>query len=177
MHRCTAPPHDLDCEGSCKRSKAKMEFLIGAWEPGTIWTDFGVRADIVVRSYVPKILYQIDHSLHNFIAIHPWVPLRWHPRTVNPWFASPSHQGNIQGSYRNMDQRLSFGGTWRSSRPGHNCWHWLSVRHTRCALYAVSLICSYTVSLPCRHSLDYAASQMAEIFSNGLVMTLRPSWR
>ncbi|KAH9961190.1 hypothetical protein BGW80DRAFT_1255931 [Lactifluus volemus] len=45
---CNVPPHDLDHEGSCKRSEPKTEFLIGAWEPGTLWTDFGVCTDVVV---------------------------------------------------------------------------------------------------------------------------------
>ncbi|KAH9960362.1 hypothetical protein BGW80DRAFT_1438862 [Lactifluus volemus] len=45
--KCDAPPHDLDCNGSHRRSERKTEFLIGAWDPGTLWTTFGVRADVV----------------------------------------------------------------------------------------------------------------------------------
>lgn len=66
MCRCNAPPHDLDREGSCKRSKMKTEFLVEAWEPGTIWTDFGVRADIIVGSYAPWFLCEIKGSLQPF---------------------------------------------------------------------------------------------------------------
>jgi hypothetical protein len=31
------------------RYHEKTDFLIGTWDPGILWTDFGVRADIVVR--------------------------------------------------------------------------------------------------------------------------------
>ena len=60
MFRCTAPPHDLDREGSCARSETKTEFLTRAWEPGTLWTDFGVCADIVVCSHAPISLCKIE---------------------------------------------------------------------------------------------------------------------
>ncbi|KAH9963354.1 hypothetical protein BGW80DRAFT_1438604 [Lactifluus volemus] len=54
---CNAPPHDLNCDGTCTRSKIKMEFLIETWEPGTLWTDFGVHADIVLLT--PDLLHQV----------------------------------------------------------------------------------------------------------------------
>ncbi|KAH9994306.1 hypothetical protein BJV74DRAFT_877659 [Russula compacta] len=45
--KCDAPPNDLDREGARRRTQVKTDFLISAWDPGTLWTDFGVRADIV----------------------------------------------------------------------------------------------------------------------------------
>jgi hypothetical protein len=37
-------------------AKKKNEYLINNWDPGTLWTDFGVRADIVVSSSRCKLL-------------------------------------------------------------------------------------------------------------------------
>jgi hypothetical protein len=48
-----------------------MEFLIGAWEPGTLWTDFGVCADVVVHSYTPSLLHSIKRSLQPFTHEFP----------------------------------------------------------------------------------------------------------
>ena len=46
--RCDAHPKNLDAGGARQRNHEKMDFLIGAWDPGTLWDDFGIRADIVV---------------------------------------------------------------------------------------------------------------------------------
>ena len=46
--RCDAKPNNLDAGGARLRSQRKTEFLINNWDPGTLWTDFGIRADIVV---------------------------------------------------------------------------------------------------------------------------------
>jgi hypothetical protein len=48
MCRCDAKPANLDAGGARSRSQRKTEFLIDNWDAGILWTDFGVRADIVV---------------------------------------------------------------------------------------------------------------------------------
>ncbi|KAH9996959.1 hypothetical protein BJV74DRAFT_877360 [Russula compacta] len=68
--KCDARPEDLDREGACRRTRDKTEFLISAWDPGTLWTDFGVRADIVPFTHnfpradihellLPDLLHQV----------------------------------------------------------------------------------------------------------------------
>ncbi|KAI0245200.1 hypothetical protein BJV78DRAFT_1277494 [Lactifluus subvellereus] len=49
--KCDAKPDNLDAGGACLRSQRKTDFLINNWDPGTLWTDFGVRADIVPFTY------------------------------------------------------------------------------------------------------------------------------
>ena len=48
MGRCNAKPENLDAGNARLRSHEKTEFLINNWDAGTLWTDFGVHADIVV---------------------------------------------------------------------------------------------------------------------------------
>ena len=48
LSRCDAKPKNLDAGGTRLHSQVKTEFLIANWDPGTLWTDFGVRADIIV---------------------------------------------------------------------------------------------------------------------------------
>ncbi|KIM80298.1 hypothetical protein PILCRDRAFT_9821 [Piloderma croceum F 1598] len=45
--KCDAHPKNLDAAGARRRTRAKTDFLISSWDPGTLWTDFGIRADIV----------------------------------------------------------------------------------------------------------------------------------
>ncbi|KAH9974842.1 hypothetical protein BJV74DRAFT_879675 [Russula compacta] len=45
--KCDAKPNNLDMGNSHLWSQIKTEFLINNWDPGTLWTNFGVHADIV----------------------------------------------------------------------------------------------------------------------------------
>ncbi|KAH9997156.1 hypothetical protein BJV74DRAFT_877357 [Russula compacta] len=45
--KCDAPPDHLDRPNSHRRTHGKTDFLISAWDPGTLWSDFGIRADVV----------------------------------------------------------------------------------------------------------------------------------
>ena len=49
--RCNAPPNDLDRPNSHRWTHEKTDFLIRAWDPGTLWSDFGIHADIVIRHH------------------------------------------------------------------------------------------------------------------------------
>jgi len=69
--RCNAPPNDLDRPNSRRRTHEKTDFLISAWDPGTLWSDFGIRADIVVRH--PPI-FQVHILKQTLVAIHTWLP-------------------------------------------------------------------------------------------------------
>jgi hypothetical protein len=56
MCRCDAKPDNLDAGNARLRNRKKTKFLIDNWEPGTLWTDFGVRADIVVGLWCYMLL-------------------------------------------------------------------------------------------------------------------------
>ncbi|KAH9988442.1 hypothetical protein BJV74DRAFT_885330 [Russula compacta] len=45
--KCTARPENLDAPGARWRTQTTTDFLISTWDPGILWTDFGVRADIL----------------------------------------------------------------------------------------------------------------------------------
>ena len=68
--RCDAKPDNLDAGNARLRNHKKTEFLINSWDPGTLWTDFGVHADIVVSfpmCTLPMALNQMySHSQLGF---------------------------------------------------------------------------------------------------------------
>ncbi|KAF8184554.1 hypothetical protein K438DRAFT_2160896, partial [Mycena galopus ATCC 62051] len=45
--KCDAKPHHLDEPGARRRSHEKTDFLITCFDPGTLWDEFGIRADVV----------------------------------------------------------------------------------------------------------------------------------
>ncbi|KAJ7906139.1 hypothetical protein B0H13DRAFT_2333723 [Mycena leptocephala] len=45
--RCDAKPHHLDTPGARRRTHEKTDFLITCFDPGTLWDEFGIRADVV----------------------------------------------------------------------------------------------------------------------------------
>ncbi|KAJ7845013.1 hypothetical protein B0H14DRAFT_3685165 [Mycena olivaceomarginata] len=47
--KCEALPDHLDAEGIRLRTRTKTETLIRCFDPGILWDDYGVRADIVVH--------------------------------------------------------------------------------------------------------------------------------
>ncbi|TRM58162.1 hypothetical protein BD626DRAFT_408644 [Schizophyllum amplum] len=49
--KCDACPDDLDGSGSRKRTHKKTEYLISVFDPGILWSDFGVRTDVVPFTY------------------------------------------------------------------------------------------------------------------------------
>jgi hypothetical protein len=48
VYRCDAVPEDLDAPGSRRRRYEITDYLINNFNIGLIWTDYGVRADVVV---------------------------------------------------------------------------------------------------------------------------------
>jgi hypothetical protein len=50
--RCDAKPNNLDVSNSYLQNCKKTEFLIKNWDMGTLWTNFGVCADIVVSVHI-----------------------------------------------------------------------------------------------------------------------------
>ena len=55
--RCDAHPKNLDAAGARRRTRTKTDFLISSWDPGTLWTDFGIRADIMVNLVYYVLVY------------------------------------------------------------------------------------------------------------------------
>lgn len=45
-------PENLDGDDNRPRNKRKTEFIINAFDPGTVWDDFGSRTDVVVSTFV-----------------------------------------------------------------------------------------------------------------------------
>ncbi|KAJ7735044.1 hypothetical protein B0H16DRAFT_1676755 [Mycena metata] len=45
--KCDAKPHHLDTPGARRRTHEKTDFLITCFDPGTLWDEFGIRADVV----------------------------------------------------------------------------------------------------------------------------------
>ena len=55
IYRCNAHPENLDAPGARQRTHEMTDFLIRTWDASILWTDFGIRADIVVCfPYVSK---------------------------------------------------------------------------------------------------------------------------
>jgi hypothetical protein len=71
IDRCNAPPNNLDQPNSHRQTHEKTDFLISAWDPGTLWSDFGICVDIVVRC--PPI-FQVHILKQALVAIHTWLP-------------------------------------------------------------------------------------------------------
>ena len=58
--RCTSPANDLDHSGHhVRRSQAHTELLVEEFELGTLWDEYGLVGDIVVRSSMPLIFNAI----------------------------------------------------------------------------------------------------------------------
>ena len=45
----------------------KTDFLIGAWDPGTLWSDFGIRSDVVVSG---RDIFEYSILNESPVAIH-----------------------------------------------------------------------------------------------------------
>ncbi|KAH9965083.1 hypothetical protein BJV74DRAFT_911363 [Russula compacta] len=68
--KCTARPENLDAPGAQRRTQTTTNFLISTWDPGILWTDFGVCADILLFTHgfphadihdllTPDLLHQV----------------------------------------------------------------------------------------------------------------------
>ncbi|KII89805.1 hypothetical protein PLICRDRAFT_52959 [Plicaturopsis crispa FD-325 SS-3] len=45
--KCDARPDDLDTQGSLRRTQERTDFTISVFDPGILWDDYGIRADVV----------------------------------------------------------------------------------------------------------------------------------
>lgn len=71
--RCDANPKNLDADGANPRWQGKTNFLINTWDPGILWSDFGVRSDVLVH-----FLFCFHHSLSSHSST------RSHSLTTSP---------------------------------------------------------------------------------------------
>jgi len=122
--RCNAPPNNLNWPNSHQQTHKKTDFLISTWDLGTLWSDFGICVDIVVRH--PPI-FQVHILKQTLVAIHTWLPSCWHPWTLNTGFAPSGHQKDIQESYCNVGQPVPAQRTWRGLCTWDYCRYWPSV--------------------------------------------------
>jgi len=49
--RCDAKPNDLDNPESHQRCHEKTDFMIKNFDPGILWSEYGLRNDVVVHLY------------------------------------------------------------------------------------------------------------------------------
>ncbi|KIJ62152.1 hypothetical protein HYDPIDRAFT_30701 [Hydnomerulius pinastri MD-312] len=45
--KCNAPPENLDINNAIPRSSTMTDFLVKSFNAGTLWSDFGIRADVI----------------------------------------------------------------------------------------------------------------------------------
>lgn len=84
--RCEAKPENLDVLGSCRWSH-KTRLLIECFDPGILWKEFGICADIKVSNMHTQVA-----SISDCIsAIHAVFPMGRYPRALVTRLASPSH--------------------------------------------------------------------------------------
>ncbi|KAJ6468111.1 hypothetical protein C8R47DRAFT_1302846 [Mycena vitilis] len=79
--KCDAKPHHLDTAGARRRNHEKTDFLITCFDPGILWSDFGIRADVVVSEAILCLLRIADRIR---VAVYSWLSPRGHPRTPHP---------------------------------------------------------------------------------------------
>lgn len=72
IHRCDANPKNLDADGANPRWQGKTNFLINTWDPGILWSDFGVRSDVLVLFFFVSTTH-CPH-IHPLEAIHSRLP-------------------------------------------------------------------------------------------------------
>jgi hypothetical protein len=49
--RCDAQPDNLDNDRAHLHTHEKMDFLLEAFDAGTVWDEYGLRSDVVVRAF------------------------------------------------------------------------------------------------------------------------------
>ena len=74
--RCNAPLDDFDQPNSRRQTHEKTDFLISTWDPGTLWSNFGIHVDIVVRQ---PLIFWVHILKQTLVAIHTWLPSCRHP--------------------------------------------------------------------------------------------------
>lgn len=99
VNRCNAPPDNLDHPNSHRRTHEKTDLLIISWDPGTLWSDFGICANVVVSG--PHWFGSV--VLKTFVAIHSQISSGRHPRALDARFAASGNQRHVQGPHRYVD--------------------------------------------------------------------------
>ena len=64
MPRCTSRPENLD-EKSPRRCREHWETIVDAFKLGTLWDEYGVVGDIVVRVYFHSFAFFFVFELRN----------------------------------------------------------------------------------------------------------------
>ena len=85
--RCEAKPKNLDVLGSHRQSLKKTRLLIKCFDPGILWKELGIHADIKVSNMHTQVA-----SISDCIsAIHAVFPVSRYPQALVARLASPSH--------------------------------------------------------------------------------------
>ena len=57
--RCTAHPKNLDAPGAQRRTQAVTDYALSVWKPVVLWTDYGIRADVIVSNIMSYIIVHL----------------------------------------------------------------------------------------------------------------------
>ncbi|KAH9954257.1 hypothetical protein BJV74DRAFT_880185 [Russula compacta] len=106
--KCTARPENLNAPGARRRTQTTTDFLISTWDPGILWTDFGVCADILPFTHgfprtdihdllTPDLLHQVIKGVFkdHFIM--------W----VNEYLYEEYGQARAHAIIEDIDRRIS----------------------------------------------------------------------
>jgi hypothetical protein len=89
-----APRQDLDSEG-CRRTRELTDLLVNVFDPGILWDEYGIIADVVVCTCGGAFkLYLVIIML---LALYQLLPLCRYPRDLGPRPPSPNYQRQLQG--------------------------------------------------------------------------------
>ena len=61
--RCDAKPTNLNAPGSHQHTHEKTDFLIKNFDPGILWDEYGIRADVVVCVIFLRLCFCSDPAL------------------------------------------------------------------------------------------------------------------
>ena len=61
--RCNTPLEDLDKINVQCQTQETTEFLITCFDPGILWTDFGIRSDVIVHASRPDLHFHMCFNL------------------------------------------------------------------------------------------------------------------
>lgn len=94
VYRCDAKPENLDADGSKPRSHEMSDLLIKCFDPGILWSDFGIRSDVIV-------CFKLASSVPIFIQLFPQPFTTGFPRADIHELLSPDllHQV-IKGTFK-----------------------------------------------------------------------------
>ena len=175
--RCTAPHNDLDVgAGPC--AHLLTEQLIQMLDSRTLWEEYGIVANVVVRHASVFLLANHPNCYIIHLALHCPLPPGRYPWAHCSWPIASTYQGHVQRPLGYMGRELPCEDSWRA--PGASCdgghrsqvsnWSFLTMRQWQ-------IVWLYVESRQCHSFLDCSTSPRAMGLSSGPGMIPRHWWR